>query len=182
MYWLCCVNWWVWARLRADSQWTLLITILYFKDYITQKSHALSFSWNCKFQNYASGCWWRQHALPHILCGHPAQYYTVFCLPSQAKRRLALDDSDHQYQLEPTRTPKGRGATAANGTRLKTPRSEHDFRTSAWCVSLINDENCVFFFFLHHLNNLNWVKCNHSAWIMDWKCFTRVDASVVDIS
>lgn len=27
-----------------------------------------------------------------------------------AKRRLALDDSDHQYQTEPTRTPRGRGA------------------------------------------------------------------------
>lgn len=40
-----------------------------------------------------------------------------------AKRRLALDDSDHQYQLEPTRTPRGRGTTAANGTRLKTPRT-----------------------------------------------------------
>lgn len=64
--------------------------------------------------------------LPHIVYGNIAQY-TVFCLPSQAKRRLALDDSDHQYQLEPTRTPKGRGATAANGTRLKTPRSKHDF-------------------------------------------------------
>ncbi|XP_026228704.1 transcription factor E2F3 [Anabas testudineus] len=38
-----------------------------------------------------------------------------------AKRRLALDDSDHQYQSEPARTPRGRGgATAA---RLKTPRT-----------------------------------------------------------
>ncbi|KAL7393227.1 hypothetical protein ABVT39_008274 [Epinephelus coioides] len=41
-----------------------------------------------------------------------------------AKRRLALDDSDHQYQSEPTRTPRGRGGAAvANGTRLKTPRT-----------------------------------------------------------
>ncbi|KAF3691707.1 Transcription factor E2F3 [Channa argus] len=40
-----------------------------------------------------------------------------------AKRRLALDDSDHQYQSEPARTPRGRGAAAANGTRLKTPRT-----------------------------------------------------------
>ncbi|XP_008321434.1 transcription factor E2F3 isoform X2 [Cynoglossus semilaevis] len=41
-----------------------------------------------------------------------------------AKRRLALDDSDHQYQSEPTRTPRGRGAaTATNGARLKTPRT-----------------------------------------------------------
>lgn len=41
-----------------------------------------------------------------------------------AKRRLALDDSDHQYQSEPARTPRGRGATtAANGTRLKAPRT-----------------------------------------------------------
>ncbi|KAM7382631.1 hypothetical protein PAMP_002354 [Pampus punctatissimus] len=41
-----------------------------------------------------------------------------------AKRRLALDDSDHQYQSEPARTPRGRGATAvANGARLKTPRT-----------------------------------------------------------
>ncbi|XP_034467569.1 transcription factor E2F3-like [Hippoglossus hippoglossus] len=41
-----------------------------------------------------------------------------------AKRRLALDDSDHQYQSETTRTPRGRGAAAAtNGGRLKTPRT-----------------------------------------------------------
>ncbi|KAK2844316.1 hypothetical protein Q5P01_010975 [Channa striata] len=40
-----------------------------------------------------------------------------------AKRRLALDDSDHQYQSEPARTPRGRGAATANGTRLKTPRT-----------------------------------------------------------
>ncbi|XP_028281515.1 transcription factor E2F3-like isoform X1 [Parambassis ranga] len=42
-----------------------------------------------------------------------------------AKRRLALDDSDHQYQSEPSRTPRGRGAgaAAANGARLKTPRT-----------------------------------------------------------
>ncbi|XP_070822802.1 transcription factor E2F3-like isoform X1 [Chaetodon trifascialis] len=41
-----------------------------------------------------------------------------------AKRRLALDDSDHQYQSEPARTPRGRGGTvAANGARLKTPRT-----------------------------------------------------------
>ncbi|XP_026149362.1 transcription factor E2F3 isoform X2 [Mastacembelus armatus] len=41
-----------------------------------------------------------------------------------AKRRLALDDSDHQYQSEPARTPRGRGAAApANGARLKTPRT-----------------------------------------------------------
>uniref|UniRef100_A0A096LTD6 E2F transcription factor 3 n=1 Tax=Poecilia formosa TaxID=48698 RepID=A0A096LTD6_POEFO len=38
-----------------------------------------------------------------------------------AKRRLALDDSDHQYQSEPAKTP--RGTAAANGTRLKTPRT-----------------------------------------------------------
>lgn len=41
-----------------------------------------------------------------------------------AKRRLALDDSDHQYQSEPARTPRGRGGGAvANGARLKTPRT-----------------------------------------------------------
>ncbi|KAJ4931119.1 hypothetical protein JOQ06_025418 [Pogonophryne albipinna] len=41
-----------------------------------------------------------------------------------AKRRLALDDSDHQYQSEPTRTPRARGGAAvANGPRLKTPRT-----------------------------------------------------------
>ncbi|PWA33741.1 hypothetical protein CCH79_00007488 [Gambusia affinis] len=41
-----------------------------------------------------------------------------------AKRRLALDDSDHQYQSEPAKTPRGRGGgAAANGTRLKTPRT-----------------------------------------------------------
>lgn len=41
-----------------------------------------------------------------------------------AKRRLALDDSDHQYQSEPARTPRGRGTSAAtNGAGLKTPRT-----------------------------------------------------------
>ncbi|XP_030604824.1 transcription factor E2F3 isoform X2 [Archocentrus centrarchus] len=41
-----------------------------------------------------------------------------------AKRRLALDDSDHQYQTERAKTPRGRGgATAADGARLKTPRT-----------------------------------------------------------
>ncbi|XP_076008871.1 transcription factor E2F3-like [Genypterus blacodes] len=40
-----------------------------------------------------------------------------------AKRRLALDDSDHQYQSEPVRTPKGRPASTTNGARLKTPRT-----------------------------------------------------------
>ncbi|XP_054477890.1 transcription factor E2F3-like isoform X1 [Anoplopoma fimbria] len=40
-----------------------------------------------------------------------------------AKRRLALDDSDHQYQSEPARTPRGRAASVANGARLKTPRT-----------------------------------------------------------
>ncbi|KAM3872715.1 transcription factor E2F3 [Diretmus argenteus] len=40
-----------------------------------------------------------------------------------AKRRLALDDSDHQYQAEPTGTPRGRAGAGANGTRLKTPRT-----------------------------------------------------------
>lgn len=39
-----------------------------------------------------------------------------------AKRRLALDDSDHQYQSEPVKTPRGRGA-ASNGAGLKTPRT-----------------------------------------------------------
>ncbi|XP_037129661.1 transcription factor E2F3-like isoform X2 [Syngnathus acus] len=39
-----------------------------------------------------------------------------------AKRRLALDDSDHQYQSEPPRTPRGR-ATIANGAHLKTPKT-----------------------------------------------------------
>uniref|UniRef100_A0A672G8N2 Uncharacterized protein n=1 Tax=Salarias fasciatus TaxID=181472 RepID=A0A672G8N2_SALFA len=39
-----------------------------------------------------------------------------------AKRRLALDDSDQQYQTEPARTPRGRGGAATNGTRLKTPK------------------------------------------------------------
>ncbi|XP_061633235.1 transcription factor E2F3-like isoform X1 [Phyllopteryx taeniolatus] len=41
-----------------------------------------------------------------------------------AKRRLALDDSDHQYLSEPSRTPRGRGgATLANGALLKTPKT-----------------------------------------------------------
>ncbi|XP_032415364.1 transcription factor E2F3 [Xiphophorus hellerii] len=43
-----------------------------------------------------------------------------------AKRRLALDDSDHQYQSEPAKKPRGGGggaAAAANVTRLKTPRT-----------------------------------------------------------
>ncbi|TNN02345.1 transcription factor E2F3 isoform X1 [Takifugu rubripes] len=39
-----------------------------------------------------------------------------------AKRRLALDDSDHQHQPEPIRTPRGKGPTA-NGTRIKTPKT-----------------------------------------------------------
>lgn len=46
-----------------------------------------------------------------------------FALLPQAKRRLALDDSDHQHQSEPIRTPRGKAATA-NGTRIKAPRSE----------------------------------------------------------
>ncbi|XP_077384262.1 transcription factor E2F3-like isoform X2 [Festucalex cinctus] len=41
-----------------------------------------------------------------------------------AKRRLALDDSDHQYQSEPSRTTRGRGSAAlANGAHLKTPKT-----------------------------------------------------------
>lgn len=45
----------------------------------------------------------------------------------QAKRRLALDDSDHHYQSEPAKTPRGRGAGApAIGSRLKAPRSKAD--------------------------------------------------------
>lgn len=56
---------------------------------------------------------------------HISAVNSHFLFPSQAKRRLALDDSDHQYQSEPARTPRGRGGTAvANGARLKTPRSK----------------------------------------------------------
>nr|XP_057909955.1 transcription factor E2F3-like isoform X2 [Doryrhamphus excisus] len=40
-----------------------------------------------------------------------------------AKRRLALDDSDHQYQSEPSRSSRGRGAPVANGTHVKTPKT-----------------------------------------------------------
>ncbi|MEQ2218821.1 E2F transcription factor 3, partial [Xenoophorus captivus] len=57
----------------------------------------------------------------HLL--HPMGKQLYYLL---AKRRLALDDSDHQYQSEPAKTPRGRGggaAGAANGTRLKTPRT-----------------------------------------------------------
>uniref|UniRef100_A0A3P8TAT9 E2F transcription factor 3 n=1 Tax=Amphiprion percula TaxID=161767 RepID=A0A3P8TAT9_AMPPE len=36
---------------------------------------------------------------------------TFIFVSSKAKRRLALDDSDHQYQSEPARTPRGRGGT-----------------------------------------------------------------------
>ncbi len=55
----------------------------------------------------------------------PVFALTSIVLFPQAKRRLALDDSDHQYQSEPARTPRGRGgAAAANGARLKTPRSK----------------------------------------------------------
>lgn len=51
--------------------------------------------------------------------------YFLITLFLQAKRRLALDESDHQYQLEPARTPRSRGGgPAANGTRIKTPRSK----------------------------------------------------------
>lgn len=49
--------------------------------------------------------------------------FHLFALLPQAKRRLALDDSDHQHQSEPIRTPRGKAATA-NGTRIKAPRSE----------------------------------------------------------
>lgn len=48
-------------------------------------------------------------------------YCSPFALLLQAKRRLALDDSEHQS--EPIRTPRGKGATA-NGTRIKAPRSK----------------------------------------------------------
>ena len=41
----------------------------------------------------------------------------------QAKRRLALDDSDHQYLAEPAKTPRGRAASVANGKHLKPQRS-----------------------------------------------------------
>ncbi|KAM8827199.1 transcription factor E2F3 [Synchiropus picturatus] len=41
-----------------------------------------------------------------------------------AKRRLALDDSDHQYQSEPVKSPRGRGAgSVSNGSRMRTPKS-----------------------------------------------------------
>nr|XP_040020291.1 transcription factor E2F3-like isoform X1 [Gasterosteus aculeatus aculeatus] len=40
-----------------------------------------------------------------------------------AKRRLALDDSDHQYQSEPVRTRGRVGTAVANGARPKTPRT-----------------------------------------------------------
>lgn len=50
-----------------------------------------------------------------------------FALLPQAKRRLALDDSDHQHQSEPIRTPRGKAATA-NGTRIKAPRSKQFWR------------------------------------------------------
>ncbi|CAL8248538.1 unnamed protein product [Lota lota] len=40
-----------------------------------------------------------------------------------AKRRLALDDSDHQYLAEPAKTPRGRASTVANGKHLKTQRT-----------------------------------------------------------
>ncbi|CAL8260700.1 unnamed protein product [Boreogadus saida] len=39
-----------------------------------------------------------------------------------AKRRLALDDSDHQYLAEPAKTPRGRAASVANGKHLKQQR------------------------------------------------------------
>ncbi|XP_034409400.1 transcription factor E2F3-like isoform X2 [Cyclopterus lumpus] len=74
------------------------------------------------------------------VCLSEAQINNIYTTPQQAaangagqrptlgrppaKRRLALDDSDHQYQSEPARTPRGRGGTAvANGARLKTPRT-----------------------------------------------------------
>ncbi|XP_061675885.1 transcription factor E2F3-like isoform X2 [Syngnathoides biaculeatus] len=45
-------------------------------------------------------------------------------METSAKRRLALDESDHQYQSEPSRTPRGRGGAAlANGALLKTPKT-----------------------------------------------------------
>uniref|UniRef100_A0A3Q2QVM0 E2F/DP family winged-helix DNA-binding domain-containing protein n=1 Tax=Fundulus heteroclitus TaxID=8078 RepID=A0A3Q2QVM0_FUNHE len=78
------------------------------------------------------------------VCSSEPQLSSIYTTPQQAaangagqrpalgrppaKRRLALDDSDHQYQSEPAKTPRGRGgaaaaAAAANGTRLKTPRT-----------------------------------------------------------
>ncbi|XP_056900662.1 transcription factor E2F3-like isoform X2 [Takifugu flavidus] len=48
---------------------------------------------------------------------HPCRQMEIL-----AKRRLALDDSDHQHQPEPIRTPRGKGPTA-NGTRIKTPKT-----------------------------------------------------------
>ncbi|KAM4568231.1 transcription factor E2F3-like [Fundulus diaphanus] len=75
------------------------------------------------------------------VCSSEPQLNSIYTTPQQAaangagqrpalgrppaKRRLALDDSDHQYQSEPAKTPRGRGgaAAAANGTRLKTPRT-----------------------------------------------------------
>uniref|UniRef100_A0A8C7IWH3 E2F/DP family winged-helix DNA-binding domain-containing protein n=1 Tax=Oncorhynchus kisutch TaxID=8019 RepID=A0A8C7IWH3_ONCKI len=39
-----------------------------------------------------------------------------------AKRRLALDESDHQYPIEGARTPRGKSG-GASGPGLKTPRS-----------------------------------------------------------
>uniref|UniRef100_A0A3P9HEG5 E2F transcription factor 3 n=2 Tax=Oryzias TaxID=8089 RepID=A0A3P9HEG5_ORYLA len=74
------------------------------------------------------------------VCLSEAQVNNIYTTPQQAaangagqrpalgrppaKRRLALDESDHQYQLEPARTPRSRGGgPAANGTRIKTPRT-----------------------------------------------------------
>ncbi|XP_061772163.1 transcription factor E2F3-like isoform X2 [Nerophis ophidion] len=44
-------------------------------------------------------------------------------MATSAKRRLALDDSDHHYQSDSSRTSRGRGATITNGTHLKTPKT-----------------------------------------------------------
>ncbi|XP_034031135.1 transcription factor E2F3-like isoform X2 [Thalassophryne amazonica] len=62
------------------------------------------------------------YATPQTAAANGAGHRAALGKPP-AKRRLALDDSDHQYQSEPVRTPRSRAGTAANGARLKTPKT-----------------------------------------------------------
>lgn len=87
--------------------------------------HHISFdmSWIfwCRVTNKKKGFWF--HIRNSLLMTRTSICLKPFALHPQAKRRLALDDSDHQHQPEPIRTPRGKAPTP-NGTRIKTPKSK----------------------------------------------------------
>lgn len=102
------------------------------------------------------GHWWCM-TFAGLLTTPTSTDCSPFALLPQAKRRLALDDSDHQS--ESIRTPRGKAATA-NGTRIKAPRSEQlrsspynlqlcyvaDWLETQHVTSFVFIPNCVFFF------------------------------------